>query len=339
MIECVYLQRMGKGNHHGCQLHVECTIEPDGGPLACCTDCKQRTCLGDQDFADKWVDQLKVTTRDKRDANVLRNMLQGGTSFLVCGGPSAKEHLHKLNRRGVFALAVNNAAGHIVRPQAFVCSDPPMKFSHSIWMDPAIMKFVPLPKLSGSRAKIRQKVDKRFVDLDQRVTACPNVWGFQRNSWLTADNQFFLTDGACWGNLDSGRKKTGELKTVCTMLLGIRILRYLGARRIILVGVDFRMSPNSGYSFPQGRTPEACDSNNNQFKVVNSWLCRLEQGGVFKRFGLQLLNTYERSGLRAFPYIPFDQALEMAVGIVEEEPDLKGWYEKKNKDDGIPTDS
>lgn len=328
MPDCIYLQRIGKGNHHGCRLHVECVIEPDGGPLACCGDCKQRLHFGDKDFADKWLDPLKVTTSDKRETHVLRNLLKGGTAFLVCGGPSAEPYLHQLNRRGVFVLAVNNAAGHVVRPQAFVCSDPPKKFSHSIWLDPAVMKFVPIPKLSSSRSKLRKKVDGEFSDLDRRATDCPNVWGFQRNSWLTPDDDFFLSDGACWGNLDSGRRRTGELKTVNTLFLGLRLLRYLGARGIILVGVDFRMSPTSGYSFAQARDEGACQSNNDQFRVANSWLCRMAEAGVFDRFGLRILNTYQRSGLRAFPFIPFDRALEMAVGFVEETPDLEGWYEK-----------
>jgi len=170
--------------------------------------------------------------------------------------------------------------------------------------------------------------DGTFVPLDRRADQCPNVWGYRRYSHLTPDDAFFLTDGALWGNHNAGVERTGESKTVCTMLLGVRLLRYLGARRIYLVGCDFLMTPDRKYSFPQDRTPEALLSNNRQFQIVNSWLCRLQEGGVFERFGLTIYNTFERSGLRAFSYYPFNEAVEEAVGIIEEKPDLSQWYEK-----------
>lgn len=141
------------------------------------------------------------------------------------------------------------------------------------------------------------------------------------------DDKFFLADGACWGNHNAGVKKTGEPKTVCTMLLALRLLRYLGAKQIYLLGVDFRMGPGYGYSFAQGRTEGACRSNNGQFSVINEWLVKMQQGGVFKRFGLDVYNCFERSGLRAFPYVPFDVAMANCKGIVEDFPDLSGWYE------------
>jgi len=256
--------------------------------------------------------------------------LAGRAVFLLGGGPSANDlPLERLRRRGVWSLAVNNMAGHrIVRPQAFVCSDPPSKFSHSIWFDPGIMKFVPVPKLSGSRGKLREKKNGQFFDSSKKVCDCPNVWGFERESWLSPDDSFFLSEKALWGNHDSGVRKTGQPKTVCTVLLALRILYYLGARRIFLVGVDFRMSFGKGYAFEQDRTKEAVESNNNQFSIVNKWLCEMEAKGVFKRFGLEIYNCYQFSGLRAFPFVPFSEALEVVTEGVEEFPDLSGWYEK-----------
>jgi hypothetical protein len=189
------------------------------------------------------------------------------------------------------------------------------------------MKFIPIAKMRGSRAKLRRKENGRFEkSFKGRIPHCPNVWGFKRWSYLSADDQFFLTDGAMWGNHDSGVERTGERKTVGTMLLGLRLLYYLGARIIYLVGVDFRMAQDRQYSWDQKKG--GVTSNNEQYVILNNWLCRMQKGGVFKRFGLKVFNCYERSGLRAFPYVPFDEALEQAVGIVEEVPDLVGWYEK-----------
>jgi len=235
----------------------------------------------------------------------------------------------KLSRRGTFSLAVNNKAGHTkYRPQAFVFSDPPMKFSHSIWLDPAIMKFCPTPKLTGRRNKLRRKDGDTFSRMNTRTIDCPNVWGFQRDSWMTPDDGFFTSEGACWGNLNAGVLKTGQQKTVCTMLLGLRILYHLGARSIFLVGCDFFMSSGGGYSFAQNRTAGAVQSNNSQYGVINDLLCMMAGQGTFERFGLRVYNCCERSGLRAFPYVPIDAAIRSATDGIEEEPDLRLWYEK-----------
>ena len=67
---------------------------------------------------------------------------------------------------------------------------------------------------------------------------------------------------------------------------------------------------------------------NEQFKVVNQWLVEMQEGGVFKRFGLEVYNCCERSGLRAFPHVSFDEAVKDAQGDIEQNPSLQGWYEK-----------
>ena len=54
----------------------------------------------------------------------------------------------------------------------------------------------------------------------------------------------------------------------------------------------------------------------------------MQTGGVFDRFGLNVYNTNPQSGLRAFPFAYFDDAIESSQGIVEEVPDLSHWYEK-----------
>jgi len=284
----------------------------------------------DPDFTAKWIDPLLVFDRDRNKNHSLRNMLAGRPAFLVCGGPSAKHlPLERLNERGVWTMGVNNAAGHPqFRANAFVCSDPPLKFSHSIWFDPAVMKFVPLPKMAKGRRMLREKWNGVFRKSDKTVVDCPNVWGFQRHSWLRPNDEFFLTDGACWGNQDAGTKLTGEKKTVCTMLLGIRLLRYLGAGRVYLVGVDFLMRPGEVYSFDQGKHAGGCDSNNQQFIVVNEWLCKMQADGVFDKFNMPLFNCNQLSGLRAFPHVPFGDAVDDCTCDVEQQPDLADWYSK-----------
>lgn len=258
-------------------------------------------------------------------------------------------------------------------PNAFVCSDPPSKFCDGIWMDPNIAKFIPSPKFSKGRWSIRTKraeshvvpcpkcrggkrikklkgnpcplcngtkeheewFDPKLRDNGEqmRTIDAPNVWGFERRGWMVPDDTFFLLPSASWGNQDAGVKRTGEEKTVCTMLLGLRLLYYLGARRIYLVGVDFLMDPaasvTGNYSFGEVRDIDAIQSNNSHFRVINEHLCRMAGAGVFERFGLEIFNTFERSSLRAFPYVPFEESIMDAKRWLPQEPySLEGWYKK-----------
>jgi len=333
MSGCVYQGRnTGRDGIKTCRINGKCHPDKKDQGVVFCGRCTDSLRIDDEDFTKRWIDPLEIlNSRQERTDCLQRTTLAGRPSFLVCGGPSAKAYLHQLNRRGVFSLAVNNAAGNVVRPQAFVCSDPPVKFTHSVWQDPGVMKFVPSPKMTkGGRGKIRRKIDKHTFEDAGTTAECPNVWGFKRDPFLTPNDQFFLQDGAPWGNQDAGVTRTGQPKTVCTMLLGLRLLYYLGSRRIYLLGVDFNMQPGAIYSFNQGKHDGGCVSNNQQYSVVNEWLCEMAQNGTFKRFGLEIYNCFQTSGLRAFPFVQFSHALADVVGDVEEVPDLENWYEKQD---------
>jgi len=342
MTNCIYKSEQSNGQAGECLLHGECIDRGESNKMPSCEHCRDKLSIGDRDFAVKWRDPLEIVDRDRQQSESLRNMLAGASVFLLCGGPSVNVMpLEQLSRRGVWTMAVNNAAGHPkVRPQAFLCSDPPLKFTHSVWLDPAVRKFVPTAKLGGGRAKLKKKIDGEFSDLGRKTTDCPDVWGFRRESWFWPDDRFFTSKGAQWGNHQSGVEKTGERKCVCTMLLAMRLLKYLGAKRVYMLGVDFRMSMDWGYSFGQGRTEGACRSNNEHYEIVNEQLCRMQEGGTFGRFGIEFYNCYDRSGLRAFDYVSFLDAVEDCKSVecgrrrksmvwIEDVPDLAEWYEKK----------
>ena len=331
---CLHLGRKidDAEDHYTCYLHGECTIAQEtNGKLPCCGSCPNKAVLGTDTFK-RWRDPLGIVGPNNKHTDVLRNMLRGGSAFLVCGGPSLLNvDYMKLRERGVFSLGVNNVAGK-VPVSAFVCSDPPAKFHHGIFYDPKVMKFLPTPKLRGRRGTLRIKQPNgEFKQAKKKTIDCPNVWGFERRSWLAPDCTWFTGTSAAWGNHDAGVKKTGQPKTVCTMLLGLRILQYLGARNIFLLGVDFYMDPrrdlDKNYAFNQHREDGACSSNNNIYRVVNQWLLDLKP--IFEQFGFNTYNTYQESRLTAFPYVPFSDALEVCRSGVPEEPfDLQGWYEK-----------
>lgn len=339
---CVYLRARTQETVAGrpvyeCKQHDKCVLDGNGDGIVSCEVCPNKLYKDDGGFADKFEDTLHVTDRHRTPTKSLHNILAGGSAVLACGGPSANElRLEALNERGCFTLAVNNMGGHDrFKPQAFTCTDPPSKFHNGIWQDPSIMKFVPSPKLARKKGRLRRKTDGEFQQIvdehDSRVSVCdcPNVWGVGRRSWFTPDDAFFMDDHAMCGNQNAGTKRTGYAKTVCTMLTGLRILYYLGARAIYLVGVDFRMTPESGYAFAQGRDKGAAKSNNEHYSIVNDWLCQMAVGGVFERFGLSVYNCNQNSGLRAFGYIPFENAIRHMQCELGDMPfDLSGWYEK-----------
>lgn len=286
----------------------------------------------------KREDNLTILDRRAVQTHALRDMLAGGVSFLVCGGPSAKkENLDLLRQRGIWSMSVNNMAGS-ARTNAFICADPPSKFHHGIWLDPSVMKFVPIPKLRGRRGRLREKVGEEFKDLRRGkqhlgVENMPSVFAFGRRSWMTLDDTFFTDTDAAWGNQEEGVRKTGLERCACTTLLALRVLYYLGARKIYLVGCDFHMDGRVGlvgnYAFDQKRDDAAIESNNRHFRIVNGWLCQMEKKGVFSRAGLSIYNTCERSGLRAFSYVPFEDAVKDALkGFPTGSLDCAGWYEK-----------
>ena len=277
-------------------------------------------------------DPLLVTDRNKDRVNLSGLLANRPTAFLVCGGPSLNlVDPHQLNQRGLFTMAVNNAAAWSdFRPSAFVCSDPPMKFHSGIWLDPAVMKFIPLPKLKGGRGVLRIKdEDGRFSKATCSACHCPNVWGFLRRNWMELDETFFTEEAAAWGNLDEGVLRTRLSKTVNTMLLGIRLLYYLGARQIFLVGCDFNMTAGTAYAFDQNKEEGGCSNNNDQYRNVNEWLTIMQQKGIFGQFGLSIMNTTTNSQLKAFPMVPFEEAVQISLkGFPTCPLDLVGWYEK-----------
>jgi len=343
-IQCIYfgmpvdLVKCGQPVHQ-CKLLGCHVVKGEGNrKVPGCSTCKKGLSVEDAKFSVEWQDPLEVIDRRRRQTDALRNLLAGRSVFLACSGPSANLlPLEQLNRRGVWTMAVNNMAGHSrFRPQAFVCSDPPLKFSHSIWLDPQIMKFVPTPKMNGGRSALKRKMGPGiFVPLEQFVSDCPNVWGFRRESWLTPDDQFFTSPGACWGNQNSGVQRTGQPKTVNTTLLAMRLLRYLGASRVFMIGCDFRMAADYGYAFSQAIKHKQSKNaakptrwDNDQYAVTDSWLCEMQQKGVFRRFGIEFFNCFRESSLRAFPFVPFERAVAECKGLVEDEPDLSEWYDR-----------
>lgn len=235
--------------------------------------------------------------------------------FLVGGGPSLNTiPYQKLAERGIVSMGINNVAGY-VPTTAWVFSDPQEKFHHGLFLDPKIMTFSPIPKLTK---QIRVKKDNEFIWY-KKVMDCPNTYGFARKTELYPE-KFLTEDYAMWGY---GGKQPDPKPFLClaTMLLGIRLMCYLGIKRIYLLGVDFNRTPENQYAFDQ-----KASASNKRYLHENEMLRSIRP--IVNNNGIEIYNCNPNSQCTAFDHVSFEDAYEDCKGLVREPFDLSGWYEK-----------
>lgn len=271
-------------------------------------------------------DPLVAYDRHGYMTDSLRDIWRGSAGFLVCGGPSLKQlPIERLAERGIVSLGINNVSGY-APVRAATWSDPTEKFHHGISLDPSIIKFVPQERL-GDAVAIKLP-DGKFAWTDMTLADCPNVWGFKRNcDW--EPSTFLTRDSASWGNNDAGVVMNGRPKIIFTFFLGLRLLHYLGCRRIYLLGVDFSMSgqEGGGYAFNERRDGGAAKCNNDHYKRAAGMLAELKP--ILDAAKFEIFNCNQKSALEVFPFCPFAEALEDCRGNIQPGPfDLNGWYAK-----------
>lgn len=247
----------------------------------------------------------------------LSGMWHPSAGFLVCGGPSINNlPIEKLKDRGIVSLGVNNISGY-VPVSAWTFSDPQRKFHHGLHLDPKTITFSPIPKL---RKHIRAKLpDNTFRILDKRVFECPSVFGYERKTVFYPET-FFSTPYAHWGM--GGDHINRDFTCICTMLLGIRLMHYLGCSRVYMIGVDFWMTEESQYAFNQTKNVR-----NGRYIKENKMLEALQP--ICKKINFNLFQCNPDSKCSAVPYVPFEEALDDCKDCVPKEPfDLSEWYDK-----------
>jgi glycosyltransferase involved in cell wall biosynthesis len=237
-------------------------------------------------------------TADNEPANQ-QNLYRGRSCFLICGGPSFEKLDHsKLRQPGVLTMGVNNSP-KTFRPNLWTCGDEPDHFIRSIWLDPTILKLAPL---EFRNAHVFDSDEWKY--LDKTVADCPNVWFYKRH--MGFDPARFLTaDTCCWGNED----RHGGGRSV--MLPTLRLLHYLGIRRIFLLGCDFWMSSKRAYHFNQRSAADSTRRNNNSYNVLRERFKQLQP--IFEASGLHIYNCNPESKLDVFEKIGFDRAIAMSL--------------------------
>ena len=251
----------------------------------------------------------------------------GGTAFLIGGGPSFMAlDPQPLSSRWTFTL--NNGPATF-RSSANCTVDDPSRFSLSIWLDPTIMKFTPMAHFEkrlwdNRRLKIDGEWEQKWELSPLRVGDCPNVVGYRRNEKFHAP-RWLYEETINWGN----HAKYGGGRSV--LLAAMRILFLLGFRRVYLLGVDFEMTSEKKYHFPEDRHDGAIRGNMKTYAKLQRWFTELQP--YFLKEGFIVKNCNPASKLTAFPFMPYEEALEEAAAHVGDYRNERtvGMYRKRDE--------
>lgn len=277
-----------------------------------------------------------LLTRDKKPFDAA-DIVRGACGFLLLSGPSVHRiaDIEKLRQRGVMIFGVNNSPA-IAPCRFWTCVDPPEKFHSAIWHDPNCLKIVP-DRFLTKKTRVKQS-DTSFRWSDY-VFDCPGVIGYRRHAnfdprawlWQTKVN---------WGcdkkNSRRNRKRAPDAverhyHVLNVMFPALRLCFYLGFREVYLLGCDWGMSADQPYSFPERKNPAASASNNGTYLKVGHMLESLVPH--FRENDFHVYNCNPQSGLEAFEYLPFREAIHRATERTPEQLDTLGWYDKANTHD------
>ena len=269
-----------------------------------------------------------MLTLPNGDRTSLANAYQGRSAFLLGGGPSLTSHdLTQLQQRGILTLAVNNAAA-VVRPHLWTCVDNPGNFCDAIWRDPAILKFVPQEHFDKPLI-VRDSLGQ-LVPCADRVREMPAVFGYARNDDFVPE-RFLHEHTFNWGNHGKRTDVDGQRGSRSVMYVALKLLYYLGVRRIYLLGCDFRMEQGrNNYAFEQSRTASSVKGNNRSYEILDVRLGRLRP--IFEQGGFQVFNCTPNSGLTVFPHVPFPEAVQTALQGFPQQFTTAGMYDRLQRE-------
>lgn len=253
----------------------------------------------------------------------LQGMYEGSSLFMVLSGPSLKETpLHLLGRRGLVTMGVNNS-WLMWKPDLWVSVDPPGRFADVGWLDPRILKICPQSNAAG---KIRTMVEGSVKETEKRVCDCPNVAHFVRQDYFDPKT-FWTSPYAQWGCLKDEKDALGIKGGRSVMLVALKTAYWLGFKKVFLLGADFKMSEDSAvspYGWDEKKDDKGRRSNNRLYKTLSSRF----QALVKSRMPLEIYNCTKDSGLKVFPYMDFEEAVQQCESSCEREVQTKGWYVK-----------
>ena len=231
----------------------------------------------------QWVNNLHADPKDNRAA------------FLLGRGWSATlEKLKYIAAVGISVMAVNDYPKDGPKPRYWCTGDPPHYFSERVWTDAEVMKFCGLHNRNSLRPRDGAYEPARLVK------DAPNTFFFhQATDEMDVDHWLFHPFIA-WGSTigcEGGPKQLyahGAARS--SMLIGLKLLWFLGYRRVYLIGCDC-----AGHAHP---APE-------YWNTIFHLMRELAPG--FKRWGFHVVQTNDAAHLRCFDFMDFDDALKEAA--------------------------
>lgn len=245
-----------------------------------------------------------VYNRDGR-AVAMDGLYRGASCFLICSGPSLREQdLSALDRRGVLTMGLNNSPA-LFRPNLWCYVDAPGKWIEQTWLDPAVLKFVPVGHF-GQRFRVRDRAG-RLKRSAQTVGEMPAVFGYYRNARFDAGR--FLTERSFnWGCDEKIADDAGVRGTRTVFLVALKLLYFLGVQTVYLLGTDWRMEGGQPYAFAERKASPA--SNNGLYRVTRRRLARLLP--YFAAANFRIVNCTPGSRLDLFETMSFARAVDTA---------------------------
>lgn len=243
-----------------------------------------------------------------KSAMNLEDSRLGQSAFLLLGGPSlAQEPVDLLTESGATIAAVNSAA-NLCTPQLWFMVDPPKaEFPARHWKNPAVKKFT----LKSRKGDLVKTAENKSAGI--RAKQCPQAFFIDYSCGFTAESFLTKPKPAWLAKWQDGRKNH-EKKSV--MLIAIRMLYWLGFRRVYLLGADFHYRPKRTYAFEGiDKKAGACGTNNTTMGVLRNWFEVLRP--EFERRGFHVYNCTTGSRLTAFDFVDLETAVSDAIWNAE----------------------
>lgn len=187
----------------------------------------------------------------------LYNIYQGETVYLIGRGPSLKKLLEnksiaKMIYHPSTTLYGMNSSPEVLNHdvQLWSCVDQMTKFPKQIYKNPNTMKFVPMNRMRTTIYEPRNHDDKKTLCLEEDgqllyPSHCPNMYGVQTYIYapdsvqtLSFGKAYLTTPTVLYGYY-KGQKSV--------FLFALKICLLLGFKRIVLMGIDFKMDKNEPY--------------------------------------------------------------------------------------------
>lgn len=252
----------------------------------------------------------------------MENHFLGEPVILICGGPSLRDvDFGEVCESGIITMGLNNS-WNTYRPDLWCGVDRADSFSDRGWADPRIIKFAPVSEM---RRNLRRRESGKFTTLGKTPGRSPNTLFFKRSVGFQPET-FLHQPTANYGNNGGHFDSTGVKGSRSVMLAAMRILHYLGFRRVYIVGADFNM-PLDGDHYANGERQDDATARGNDgtYDALNIRFDKLRP--IFDDAGFAVKNCTPNSRLSAFEFDDLPSVIADENKQKVDGHDTIGWYE------------